>query len=73
MHSSNAPYRDLKQYMNRYEHGFLSTFQCVSTVTIEYEGHVNTQALDTFLQDLLWEKLLKNQKGETIDIYRLKV
>ncbi|KAK2187140.1 hypothetical protein NP493_177g03004 [Ridgeia piscesae] len=46
--------------------------QCVSTVTVEYEGHVNLEALDTFLQDLLWEKVLVNEKGDTIDIYRLK-
>lgn len=45
---------------------------CVSTVTVEYEGHVNLEALDTFLQDLLWEKVLVNEKGDTIDIYRLK-
>jgi len=42
-------------------------------VTVEYEGHVNLEALDTFLQDLLWEKVLVNEKGDTIDIYRLKV
>ena len=34
---------------------------------------MNLEALDTFLQDLLWEKVLVNEKGDTIDIYRLKV
>ena len=48
-------------------------FECVSTVTVEYEGHVVTEALDQFLQELLWEKVLSNGKGDTIDIYRLKV
>ncbi|CAH1243430.1 CBWD2 [Branchiostoma lanceolatum] len=46
--------------------------QSVSTVTVELSGDMDRDAFENFLQDLLWEKLIKNTKGEAMDILRLK-
>ncbi|XP_035698943.1 COBW domain-containing protein 1-like [Branchiostoma floridae] len=46
--------------------------QSVSTVTVELSGDMDRETFEIFLQDLLWEKSIKNTKGETMDILRLK-
>ncbi|XP_019645792.1 PREDICTED: COBW domain-containing protein 1-like isoform X1 [Branchiostoma belcheri] len=46
--------------------------QSVSTVTVELSGDMDRDMFENFLQDLLWEKSIKNTKGETMDILRLK-
>ena len=48
-------------------------FQSVTTITFEVLGNVQEEALDNYLQNLLWEKNFKNSNGEIIEIYRLKV
>ncbi|KAK3743902.1 hypothetical protein QZH41_008764 [Actinostola sp. cb2023] len=47
--------------------------QAVTTVTLELLGDVTTAALDTWLQELLWEKNLTNSKGKTMEILRFKI
>ncbi|KAK3592137.1 hypothetical protein CHS0354_019425 [Potamilus streckersoni] len=46
--------------------------QTVSTLTLERKGRIDKVLLDEFLQDLLWEKKIKNSEGQTIEILRLK-
>lgn len=46
--------------------------QKVSTVTLNFPGHVNLLLLDTFLQDLLWEKSISDSNGHPMDVFRVK-
>lgn len=51
----------------------LFIFQSVGTLTYEHTGNINKHDLDLALQTLLWEKNIKNSKGDTVDVLRLKV
>ncbi|KAJ8306519.1 hypothetical protein KUTeg_017064 [Tegillarca granosa] len=44
----------------------------VGTLTYEHTGNINKHDLDLALQTLLWEKNVKNSKGDTVDVLRLK-
>ncbi|XP_053322412.1 zinc-regulated GTPase metalloprotein activator 1A-like [Spea bombifrons] len=44
----------------------------IVTVTFEVAGSVNEEKLNLFIQDLLWEKNVKDGKGNAMDIIRLK-
>ncbi|XP_052776539.1 zinc-regulated GTPase metalloprotein activator 1-like [Mya arenaria] len=44
----------------------------VTTLTLEEEGRVDKEALDVFLQTLLWEKSMFNSSNQPIQLYRLK-
>ncbi|XP_005105880.1 COBW domain-containing protein 1 [Aplysia californica] len=44
----------------------------VGTITVEVSGDLSRAALENFLQTLLWEKTVKDSKGEIIDVLRLK-
>ena len=56
-------------------HGILCMFLCqsVTTVTFDLPGYISLNCLDDFIQELLWEKKIKNSAGEVIEIFRLKV
>ncbi|XP_046581216.1 COBW domain-containing protein 1-like [Haliotis rubra] len=44
----------------------------VRTVTVEVEGELSQSALEDFMQNLLWEKLVKTSQGDVTEILRLK-
>ncbi|KAJ8306188.1 hypothetical protein KUTeg_016733 [Tegillarca granosa] len=44
----------------------------VGTLTYEHTGNINKHDLDLAVQTLLWEKNVKNSKGDTVDVLRLK-
>ncbi|XP_014668249.1 PREDICTED: COBW domain-containing protein 1-like isoform X2 [Priapulus caudatus] len=44
----------------------------VTTVTFDVDGDVSEKQLDSFLEELLWEKTVKNAAGASMDILRLK-
>ncbi|KAH3695010.1 hypothetical protein DPMN_082457 [Dreissena polymorpha] len=44
----------------------------VTSLTLEMRGLANQGLLDSFLQNLLWERSLQNSQGDTITLYRLK-
>uniref|UniRef100_A0A8C5QF41 CobW C-terminal domain-containing protein n=1 Tax=Leptobrachium leishanense TaxID=445787 RepID=A0A8C5QF41_9ANUR len=44
----------------------------IVTVTFEVEGSVNEEKLNLFIQDLLWEKKMKDRSGISMDVIRLK-
>ncbi|XP_053727877.1 zinc-regulated GTPase metalloprotein activator 1 [Synchiropus splendidus] len=44
----------------------------ILTVTFETAGDLSEDALNNFIQDLLWEKTLKNQAGQPMTVIRLK-
>ncbi|XP_078252209.1 zinc-regulated GTPase metalloprotein activator 1 isoform X1 [Rhinoraja longicauda] len=44
----------------------------IITVTFEIPGTIFEEDLNIYLQNLLWEKLLKNKSGDTMEIIRLK-
>lgn len=44
----------------------------VTSVTFEVEGDIPESCLDSFLQELLWEKSVNNASGMPMDILRLK-
>ncbi|XP_033108620.1 COBW domain-containing protein 1-like isoform X2 [Anneissia japonica] len=46
--------------------------QSVTTVTFTTEGSVTSGDLDTYIQNLIWEKDVKNSSGEVMEILRLK-
>ncbi|RDD47913.1 COBW domain-containing protein 1 [Trichoplax sp. H2] len=46
--------------------------QNVSTALIEFEGNIDLEPLETWLQDLLWEKNIKNKNNEVMEILRCK-
>ncbi|KAH9491983.1 COBW domain-containing protein 1 [Bulinus truncatus] len=46
--------------------------QNVSTLTIHMSGSIKKIDLDNFLQNLLWEKLVKDSFGRTMNILRVK-
>lgn len=47
--------------------------QKVATVTLTIPGNVDLNLLDKFLQELLWEKSIKDSAGHVMDVYRVKV
>ena len=44
----------------------------VTTVTLEHPGTMNNKNLEDFMQHLLWEKSIADEKGKAMEIYRLK-
>lgn len=46
--------------------------QSVGTITLEVPGNMDKSALDDFLQNLLWEKTVKDSVGNVIEVLRLK-
>nr|XP_057925535.1 zinc-regulated GTPase metalloprotein activator 1 isoform X1 [Doryrhamphus excisus]XP_057925538.1 zinc-regulated GTPase metalloprotein activator 1 isoform X1 [Doryrhamphus excisus] len=44
----------------------------IVTVTFEVVGSLSEDALNVFIQDLLWEKTLKNKEGQPMTVIRLK-
>ncbi|XP_067468642.1 zinc-regulated GTPase metalloprotein activator 1 [Thunnus thynnus] len=44
----------------------------ILTVTFEVSGDLSEDALDIFIQDLLWEKMFKNKEGQPMTVIRLK-
>nr|XP_009916064.1 PREDICTED: putative COBW domain-containing protein 7 isoform X2 [Haliaeetus albicilla] len=45
----------------------------IITVTFEVPGNIKEENLNLFIQNLLWEKNVKDKTGHTMDIIRLKV
>ncbi|TMS03181.1 COBW domain-containing protein 1, partial [Larimichthys crocea] len=45
----------------------------ILTVTFEVAGDLPEDALNVFIQDLLWEKMFKNKEGQPMTVIRLKV
>ncbi|XP_034026416.1 COBW domain containing [Thalassophryne amazonica] len=44
----------------------------ILTVTFEVAGDLSEDALNMFIQNLLWEKVLKNKEGKPMTVIRLK-
>ncbi|KAM8886540.1 zinc-regulated GTPase metalloprotein activator 1 isoform 1-T2 [Spinachia spinachia] len=44
----------------------------ILTVTFEAAGDLSEDALNVFIQDLLWEKMFKNKAGQPMTVIRLK-
>ncbi|KAG8011933.1 COBW domain-containing protein 1 [Nibea albiflora] len=44
----------------------------ILTVTFEVAGDLPEDALNVFIQDLLWEKMFKNKEGQPMTVIRLK-
>ncbi|KAM9858261.1 zinc-regulated GTPase metalloprotein activator 1 isoform 2-T3 [Aulostomus maculatus] len=44
----------------------------ILTVTFEVAGDLSEDALNVFIQDLLWEKTFKNKKGQPMTVIRVK-
>ncbi|CAD5112271.1 DgyrCDS1500 [Dimorphilus gyrociliatus] len=44
----------------------------VTTATFETGGYINIEKLESFFNDLLWEKNYKDSSGNIIEIYRMK-
>ncbi|XP_054034406.1 zinc-regulated GTPase metalloprotein activator 1A isoform X2 [Dryobates pubescens] len=44
----------------------------ITTVTFEVPGNIREENLNTFIQNLLWEKNMKDKAGCTMDVIRLK-
>uniref|UniRef100_A0A3Q2Z7G8 COBW domain containing n=1 Tax=Hippocampus comes TaxID=109280 RepID=A0A3Q2Z7G8_HIPCM len=44
----------------------------ILTVTFEVAGSLSEDALNVFIQDLLWEKTLRNKEGQPMTVIRLK-
>ncbi|XP_011408293.2 PREDICTED: putative COBW domain-containing protein 7 [Amphimedon queenslandica] len=44
----------------------------VNTVTFEVIGSINENKLEEWLQELLWEKSIKNKNGKEMNIMRMK-
>ncbi|XP_064607413.1 zinc-regulated GTPase metalloprotein activator 1-like [Liolophura sinensis] len=44
----------------------------ITTVTCEISGSISKDGLDTFVQNLLWEKRVKTEQGEVMDVIRMK-
>ncbi|XP_044051398.1 COBW domain containing isoform X2 [Siniperca chuatsi] len=44
----------------------------ILTVTFEVAGDLPEDALNIFIQDLLWEKMFKNKEGQPMTVIRLK-
>ncbi|XP_033636780.1 COBW domain-containing protein 1-like [Asterias rubens] len=45
----------------------------VTTVSFRLEGSMDAKELDTFMQDLLWEKNILNSESQPMEILRMKV
>jgi len=48
-------------------------FQNVTTVTLEVPDGILRTSLDTFVCQILWENMLKDGRGNTSEIIRMKV
>ncbi|XP_008335444.1 zinc-regulated GTPase metalloprotein activator 1 [Cynoglossus semilaevis] len=46
--------------------------QSILTVTFKVAGDISEDALNVFIQDLLWEKMFKNKEGQLMTVVRLK-
>uniref|UniRef100_A0A3B4ZFL4 COBW domain containing 1 n=1 Tax=Stegastes partitus TaxID=144197 RepID=A0A3B4ZFL4_9TELE len=46
--------------------------QSILTVTFEAAGDLSEEALNAFIQDLLWEKMYCNKEGQPMTVIRLK-
>ncbi|XP_006863896.1 PREDICTED: putative COBW domain-containing protein 7-like [Chrysochloris asiatica] len=46
--------------------------QNIMTVTFEVPGNAKEESLNVFVQDLLWEKSVKDKAGQCMEIIRLK-
>ncbi|XP_040011757.1 COBW domain containing isoform X1 [Xiphias gladius] len=46
--------------------------QSILTATFEVAGDLSEDALNIFIQDLLWEKMFKNKEGQPMIVIRLK-
>ncbi|XP_054254148.1 zinc-regulated GTPase metalloprotein activator 1A-like isoform X8 [Indicator indicator] len=46
--------------------------KAVTTVTFEVPGNIREEDLNIFIQNLLWEKNMKDKAGRTMDVIRLK-
>ncbi|XP_031712486.1 zinc-regulated GTPase metalloprotein activator 1 isoform X1 [Anarrhichthys ocellatus] len=44
----------------------------ILTVTFEVAGDLSEDALNVFIQELLWEKMFKNKEGQPMTVIRLK-
>uniref|UniRef100_G3NVM8 COBW domain containing n=1 Tax=Gasterosteus aculeatus aculeatus TaxID=481459 RepID=G3NVM8_GASAC len=53
-------------------HSFDSKDGSILTVTFEVAGDLSEDALNVFIQDLLWEKMFKNKEGQPMTVIRLK-
>jgi len=54
-------------------HNFVGFDQSVRSVTLEMDEPLTSDIVDTFMQQLLWEKKAINPDGSVADIFRLKV
>uniref|UniRef100_A0AAQ6AM42 CobW C-terminal domain-containing protein n=1 Tax=Amphiprion ocellaris TaxID=80972 RepID=A0AAQ6AM42_AMPOC len=52
--------------------GFHINKMNVLTVTFEVTGDLSEEALNAFIQDLLWEKMFCNKEGQPMTVIRLK-
>uniref|UniRef100_A0A3Q3VLM6 CobW C-terminal domain-containing protein n=1 Tax=Mola mola TaxID=94237 RepID=A0A3Q3VLM6_MOLML len=50
----------------------LKRYRIILTVTFEVAGDVDEDALNVFIQDLLWEKTFNNREGQPMTVIRLK-
>uniref|UniRef100_A0A8C5E4M6 COBW domain-containing protein 2-like n=1 Tax=Gouania willdenowi TaxID=441366 RepID=A0A8C5E4M6_GOUWI len=50
----------------------IKTWAIILTVTFNVTGDVSEDALNVFIQDLLWEKLMCNKEGRPMTVIRLK-
>ncbi|XP_027490695.1 COBW domain-containing protein 1-like isoform X2 [Corapipo altera] len=46
--------------------------KAITTVTFEVPGNIKEENLNLFIQNLLWEKNVKDKTGRTMDVIRLK-
>ncbi|XP_064498787.1 zinc-regulated GTPase metalloprotein activator 1A-like isoform X2 [Pseudopipra pipra] len=46
--------------------------KAITTVTFEVPGNIKEENLNVFIQNLLWEKNVKDKTGRTMDVIRLK-
>uniref|UniRef100_A0AAX7TPV0 CobW C-terminal domain-containing protein n=1 Tax=Astatotilapia calliptera TaxID=8154 RepID=A0AAX7TPV0_ASTCA len=53
-------------------HSFDSKDGSILTVTFEIAGDLSEDALNAFIQDLLWEKIFCNKDGQPMSVIRLK-
>uniref|UniRef100_A0A3Q1HFN1 COBW domain containing n=1 Tax=Acanthochromis polyacanthus TaxID=80966 RepID=A0A3Q1HFN1_9TELE len=53
-------------------HSFDSKDGSILTVTFEVTGDLSEEALNAFIQDLLWEKMFCNKEGQPMTVIRLK-
>ncbi|MGH0182757.1 UNVERIFIED_CONTAM: hypothetical protein FKN15_010668 [Acipenser sinensis] len=51
---------------------FFAVFQSIITVTFEVPGSISEERLNVFIQNLLWEKNVKDKTGSEMNVIRLK-